>query len=160
MMDFSSPAGMAQLIAKAEVAGYGHLIELLRSAMRGEGNLCVPSRDTAMPPLWRLGKKRPLICLVGDDDYLEGGPSTWACAEKLRSWAAFAIIHGSGAECWQYAMAASVAREAKRLLFVETSSAAAQDWAEFLRQRADLKFWGILPKTGPHPVMPARGDVN
>jgi hypothetical protein len=153
---------IARIIAQAEQAGISYYTGLLRDVQRAELNMIVPMRDTVMPPLYRLGKQgRPLIVLLGDDDYRSAGPQTWACAAKLRDWAAFAIIHGTGAERWHYDMASAAARNVRRLLLIETTSAAAQDWAAFLHERSPkLPFLGILPPDGAHPVMPSKGQVH
>lgn len=155
----NTPEQIARLIEHSCALGNEHMVELLRPVMQGQINLSVPTRETRMPPLHRLGK-RPLCVLLGDDDYQPAGPSTWACAEKLRSWAGFAIVHGAGAKPAHYAMAAQLTLTTGRLLLIETTSEAAQDWAGFLRERRDLKFMGILPSDGPHPVMPAKGAVH
>ena len=93
------PAEIAHLIGQAELAGAGHYTPLLQAVMRAELNVCVPMRDTRMPPLWRLGKSgRPLVVLLGGDDYRPDGPDTWACAGKVREWASYAIVHGTGGQ--------------------------------------------------------------
>lgn len=159
---FTPQAEIARMIARAEQAGAGFLAGLLRPVMACEMNLIVPMRDTVQPPFYRIGKQgRPIVVLVGDDDYRPAGPHTWMCAAKLRAWASFAIVHGTGAEAWHYHMAAAAARDVGRLLLIETTSAAAQDWAGFLRERTPaLPFMGLLPPDGSHPVMPAKGDVH
>ena len=157
-----SRAEIARMIAQAETAGAGHLAGLLRPVMAGVLNVIVPMRDTVQPPFFRMSKGgRPVLVLVSDDDYRPAGPGTWACAAKLRAWAAFAIVHGTGAQGWHYAMAATAAQDVRRLLLIETTSAAAQCWAGFLWERTPtLPFMGILPPDGAHPVMPAKGDVH
>lgn len=153
---------IARMIGQAELAGAGFYTPLLRRVMQGELNACAPMRHTAMPPLYRLGKKgRPLVVIIGDDDYRPAGPDTWACADKLRAWASFAVVHGTGGRPEHYAMAAEMAMQVRRLLLIETTSAAAQDWAGFLRERTPiLPFMGVLPPVGAHPVVPARGDLH
>lgn len=155
-------AEIARMIAQAELAGAGFLAGLLRPVMAGELSLIVPMRDAVQPPFYRMAKKRrPIVTLVGDDDYATTGPGGWACADKLRAWAAFAIVHGTGAQLEHYDMAAAAARDVGRLLLIETTSTAAQEWAGFLQERTPaLPFMGILPPSGTHPVMPAKGDVH
>lgn len=147
-------AEIARMIGQAETAGVGHLSGLLLPVMRSELNVVVPSRDMVAPPLYRMGKKgRPVVALLGDDDYRPAGPGAWACAARLRSWAAFAIVHGTGAQRQHYDMAADKAKQVRRLLLIETTSAAAQDWAAFLSERVPpLPFMGLLPPDGVHPV--------
>lgn len=157
------PAEIARMIVQAEQAGVGFYAPLLRRVMLGELNICLPQRDTAMPPLWRLGKKgRPVVCILGDDDYATTGPAGWACAGKVRAWAAGAIVHGTGGQPWHYDGAADTAMKVRRLMFIETSSDAAQLWAAFLRERTPaLPFMGLLPPApGSHPVMPDKGGLH
>ncbi len=150
------------MIAQAEIAGAGHLAGILAPALRGELNIVAPRRETVQPPFYRMGKRgRPVVCVVGDDDYAPAGPETWACAVKRRAWASFAIVHGTGAQMWHYAMTAVAARDVGRLLLIETTSAAAQEWGGFIRERTPaLPFMGFLPRDGVHPVMPGRGDLH
>jgi len=157
-----TPDDFARLIALSEGMGDGYMTELLRPAARGELNLVVPGRDTVQPPFYRLAKRgRPIVAVVGDDDYQTTGPDGWACADKLRAWAAFAIVRGTGAQRQHYAAAAAMAADVRRLLFIETSSAGAQMWAGFLSERTPtLRFMGVLPPDGSHPVTPARGGLH
>ena len=99
---------------------------------------------------------------MGDDDYATTGPDGWACAAKLRTWAAFAVVHGTGAKREHYTMAACMVAKVGRLLLIETSSDGAQQWAAFLHERSPpLTFMGLLPPApGSHPVMPAKGDLH
>lgn len=153
----TTPEGFARLIVQVEAAGAGHMTGLLRPAARGDINVgFVPRGGT--PPLRRLERAgRPVVVVLGDDDYQSTGPDGWACAVKLRRWASYAIVNGGAGDRDHYAMAAVMARRVRRLLFVETSSAAAQEWAGFLKARTPaLPFLGILPTVGPHPILPPR----
>lgn len=162
MSGIRTPDDFAKLIAISEGMGDGHITELLRPAARGELNLMMPSRDTVQPPFYRLAKKaRPIVALVGDDDYATAGPDGWACADKLRAWAAFAVVHGTGAKREHYAMAAVMAAKVGRLLLIETSCNGAQLWAGFLAARTPpLTFMELLPPDRAHPVMPAKERVH
>jgi len=155
-------ADFARLISLAQTSGHGHLVELLRPAMRGQLNVSLPRRDTRMPPLHTMGKRgRPVLVLLGDDDYQPTGPKGWACSDKLRSWARFALVHAAGAEPAHYARAASLAIECGRLLLIETASSAADDWALFLSARSPaIPLLGILPTGGQHPIRPDAGAVH
>lgn len=153
---------IARVIGQAELAGAGFYVPLLRRVMAGEVNVCWPQRDTVQPPFYRLSKSgRPLVVIVGDDDYKPAGPDTWACSAKLRAWASFAVVHGTGGKPEHYAMAAEMTVQVRRLLLIETTSAAAQDWAAFLHERSpNLPFMGVLPPNGAHPVMPPRSGLH
>jgi len=77
-------ADIARVIGQAELAGAGFYVPLLRRVMQGEVNACWPQRDTVQPPFYRLSKSgRPLVIVVGDDDYATTGPDGWACAGKV-----------------------------------------------------------------------------
>ncbi len=162
MKGISTSSEFARLIAMSDSMNGGCMTELLRPASRGELNLIVPMRGTMQPPLYRVGKhRRPIVVVVSDDDYQTTGPDGWACADKLRSWAAFAVVHGTGGQRQHYAMVAVMAAKMRRLLLIETSSAGAQLWAGFLAERTPpLTFMGLLPPDGSHPVMPAKGEVH
>lgn len=162
MRTSTTKAEIANLIAQAEAAGFGHVTELLRPAMRGTLNVVAPARHTRMPPLHRIGKLGlPVVALIGDDDYAPAGPAGWACAAKLRTWARYAVVHGAAADARTYAMAAAVATIHRRVLFIETTSDAAPTWATFLRESApDLPLLGILPGEGAHPIPLNRGALH
>ncbi len=156
-------AQFARLIDMAQSTGFGHMVELLRPAMRGELNLISPSRQSVSLPFYRVEKRgRPVVAIVSDDDYQTGGPSTWASAAKLRNWARFALIHGSGAEAEQYALVAAMAQQVRRFLLIETSSTAVQAWGAFLAERSPkLPMMAILPRDGgAHPVTPTRSQMQ
>ncbi len=152
----------ARMIEVAQTAGFPHMVELLRPAMRGELNLISPDRQSLSLPFYRVEKRgRPVVTIVSDDDYQPGGPHTWASAEKLRNWARFALVHGSGAEPEQYRMIAAMALQVRRFLLIETSSAAAQEWGAFLAQRTPkLPMVAILPRDGIHPVPVPRSQMQ
>lgn len=158
----TSRADIARLLSQAEAAGAGHLAGILTPVIRGELDVIAPTRNTLALPFKRVGRRgQPVVVIVGDDDYRPAGPSTWACAWRIRAWAAFAIVHGTGAQRAHYDMAAGVAQRVGRLLLIETTSAAAQDWAGFLHGRTPaLPFMGLLPPDCVHPVMPAKGGVH
>ena len=163
MSGIHNPAEFARLIVLSESMGDGYMTELLRPASRGDLNLIVLSRGTVQPPFYRLAKKRrPIVALVGDDDYQTTGADGWACADRLRAWAAFAVVHGTGAQREHYTMAATLAAKVGRLLLIETSSDGAQQWAAFLHERSPaLEFMGLLPPVpGSHPIMPNKGEVH
>ena len=96
--------------------------------------------------------ERPTVALVGDDPgtpYGLGGPCAWRCAPALRSWRQAAIVHGAGGESAHYAEAIIAAHTIGRIVFVETTSANAPSWVDFLACETTLL---IKPKDGPHPL--------
>lgn len=158
----TSRADITRLLSQAEAAGAGHLAGILGPVIRGELDLIAPTRNTLALPFKRVSRRgRPVVVILGDDDYCHAGPGTWACAGRIRAWASFAIVHGTGAQRAHYDMAAGVAQRVGRLLLIETTAAAAQDWAGFLHGRTRaLRFMGLLPPDGVHPVMLAKRGVH
>jgi hypothetical protein len=100
---------------------------------------------------------RPTCVLIGADpgvEHPDPPPVAWACARRLKYWQPRAVvIHGAGGEADHYREAATATVLAGRLAFVETTSARALEWVEFLRC-PHTAVW--LPSDGVHPVPAAR----
>lgn len=100
----------------------------------------------------------PLLCWIGDDDEeASTGPDGWLSTPVVTRWAKSAIVHASGGESAHYAEAVRATLVTKRHLLVETSTAHASAWLRLLVGKPAL---AILPRTGPHPVVPPRGPVH
>ncbi len=105
--------------------------------------------------------RRPVLMVIGDDnepERLSTPPSGWRCARMLRAWAKSAIVHGAGGEADHYRLAVLMALTAERAVLVETSSACAVPWAEFLFPTVPTLL--IVPRSGPHPVAPSRSTMQ
>jgi hypothetical protein len=97
---------------------------------------------------------RPIVALVGGDQDIGGpdpAPRDWLCARRLRDWCHCAIVHGSGGEAEHYREAVRAAEFTGRCALIETTSARAPDWAEYLRPKRTLI---ITPAGGAHPIAP------
>jgi hypothetical protein len=104
--------------------------------------------------------RRPVLLIVADDlepERPSTPPSGWRCARMLRAWAKSAIVHGAGGEAEHYRLVVVAALTTGRAVMVETSSTCAVPWAEFLFPLPTLL---ILPRSGPHPIMPERGAMQ
>ena len=97
---------------------------------------------------------RPTVILVsGDPGWGETsyGPNQWRCAKPLRRWAVAGVLHGAAGRPEHYRDAVARAQRIGRLAFIETTSALAWSWDEFL---SPLPMTTILPVTGVHPAEP------
>jgi hypothetical protein len=145
-------------VAAAATAGAGHTAELLRAARRGEIAFVQPQDRAALVSMSALKRApRPVLVVVGDDDYQSTGPAGWVCAARLLRWSRWTCIHASGAEVAEYRAIAAATVLHWRALLIETSSAQAENWAAAL-YAANRQPHGciVLPGNGLHPVMPDR----
>lgn len=104
---------------------------------------------------------RPVLVLIGDDDYASTGPAGWACTPTLLRWARAAMVHGTGADVATYQLAVQMAVGCRRGLLIETSSPFARVWREALRTaRQPVPNVTLVAPNDAHPVMPARGAMQ
>ena len=90
-------------VAAAATGGAGHMAELLRFVRRGGMALVQPQDRAALVSISMLKlAPRPVLVVIGDDDYASTGPAGWACARRLLHWSQWACIHAAGAEVAQY----------------------------------------------------------
>ena len=134
-------------------------VELLRAVRRGEITLVACDRQ-GMPPRRVLkASGRPLIAVIGDDDYRSTGPTGWAATRRLLYWARAGMIHATGADVRSYRTAIGMALVSWRFLLVETDSAHLDEWSGALHKHG-VPFLGLRPPKGSHPVAPDRGRVQ
>jgi hypothetical protein len=148
-----------RLISAASAMELTGRVELLRAVRRGEITLVECDRQ-GMPPRRVLeASTRPILAVIGDDDYRSTGPTGWAAARRLQYWARSGMIHASGADVPSYRTAIGMAHVAQRFLLVETDSAHLDEWAASLRKH-NVPFIGLRPPTGSHPVAPDRSTLQ
>lgn len=126
-------------------------VELLRAVRRHEINLAEPARDAVVPLRVLERSLRPLIAIIGDDDYCSTGPAAWPATRRLFRWARGAMIHATGADAASYRLAIGIALHCRRFLMIETDTAHLQEWAEALQTRK-VPCLCLRPTTGAHPV--------
>ena len=103
---------------------------------------------------------RPIVALVGGDRDIGGPdpqPRDWLCARRLRDWCGCAIVHGAGGEPEHYREAVYAAEFTGRCALIETTSARAADWAEYLRPKHTLV---IVSTGGAHPIPATRRTAH
>jgi hypothetical protein len=103
---------------------------------------------------------RPVLVLVGDDDYATTGPAGWSATAMLLRWATSAVVHGTGGDIATYRMAADIAAANGRFLLIETSSAHVSTWRAAL-QAAGVPHLSLVPPSGGcHPLPLDRNAVR
>ena len=152
------PDDLANAAAMADQAGQPGVAELMREVRRGGIAVCFNSDRKRKMTVAELNQAaRPTIVVVGDDDYSSSGPSGWRCSATIADWAAAVVVHAAGADAESYAEAAKAARLLGRAVIIETDTAHAKDWATVFKGRPVLL---VLPKSGPHPIVPPRSSLN
>jgi hypothetical protein len=148
-----------QMIARAADAGAVGYVELLRAARRGEINVVQPARDAVVPLRLLKQTMRPLVAVLGDDDYTSTGPTAWPATRRLFRWARGAVIHATGADVPTYRMAISMALAYWRFLLIETDTAHMREWGEALLAQK-VPFVCLEPPDGVHPIPLSRGQLQ
>lgn len=153
------PDQFDRLIARVSTMNLPGLVELLRSARAGEINLVQIDREAAAPIRCMEQFSRPVICVIGDDDYQATGPAGWNATRRLLYWARGAMIHGTGGDAATYQLAIQMALVRRRFLLIECDSARAEQWGDVLLKRR-IPFIGLRPSDGVHPLMPSREQMQ
>ena len=130
---------------------------LVNALADGQITLVIPTRRDRAPLDAMRRATRPVVVLIGDDDYASTGPNGWRCAQKVTRWARAALVHGAGGERQHYEAAIMGAEAHGRFVLVETSSAYALPWLMLLSGKPVLT---IVPKGGPHPLPEMREVVH
>jgi hypothetical protein len=154
-----TPDQIDRLIAHASALGLRGRVELLRAVRDGAINLVEIGRQSAAPVRTLEQSPRPVVMVLGDDDYASTGPAGWTAWQRLSYWARCAMVHATGADAASYRLAVGMALIQRRMLLIETDSAHAHDWGAALHKR-NIPALGLLPLDGVHPVVPARGGMH
>src|ERR1039457_7103920 len=100
--EIGKPDQIDRLIATFAALGLVGSVELLRAVRRCEINLVEPARDAVVPLRLLERSTRPLIVVLGDDDYCSTGPTAWPATRRLFRWARGALIDATGADAPSY----------------------------------------------------------
>ena len=162
MVEITTSDQFAAVIAQISQAGYAFKVPLYQAAQAGVISLCEVTRD-GIPPLKRLDRTgRPVVILIGDDDYASTGPGGWAATRRLMHWARAALVHGSGGTAEDYCGAVAMAIQWNKMLLVETSSEHLMAWAGVV-QRAPRRIAAVFKRPtapGIHPVPLQKGEIQ
>jgi hypothetical protein len=149
------PEQLDRLIAHTAALELVGRVELFRAVRDGTINLIEVGREAPAPLRIMEQSPRPVVLVLGDDDYASTGPTGWAAWQRVSYWARAATVHATGADVASYQMAIGMALLRPRFLLVQTDSAHAHEWAEALHRRR-IPALGLLPLEGIHPVPPPR----
>ena len=136
-------------------------VPLARAVANGTIMLCSIDRGAPYPRRdLEASTRRPIVTLIGDDDYETTGPKAFPAAGRLaRYWANAIMLHAAGGETHHYDLVVAQAALSRRVLVVETDSAHADEWRDFLGNGRRVPLLCVLPTGGVHPVMPERSDA-
>ena len=149
------PRNLEKAIAFCRTHESEHHIPLLQAVGVGRLAYTALTDRLACPNVHALSRsRRASLILVGDDEGQTTGPYGWAAADQLARWTRGAMVHGTGGCRASYTLAVNMAQAAGRFVLVETSSDAAEAWAEIF-DRADVPTLILRPSGGGvHPVEP------
>jgi hypothetical protein len=131
-----------------------HRVPLFQAAAKGIIGLCDVPRGEPFPHGLLKALSRPVVAVIGDDDYRSTGPSGFPAAKRFAYWAKASIVHATGGEVKHYEEAVNAAVLCFRLLLVETDAAHGVEWRRFLGDGRRIPILAILPCDGVHPVKP------
>jgi hypothetical protein len=144
---------LAAMIAESS-RSCAHYVPLLRAVRAGRVALALPERHGAISSTRLKRAGRPVVVVLGDDDYMTTGPDGWVCTERVFGWARHIIIHAAAGHAEHYEAIALAAQVSGRLVLIETSSDAAVAWnnaAVKLGRRAVIQ--AVIPGPGvQHPA--------
>ena len=151
----ASRADLLEAIALNERAGARGMAHLFRALLSGRINLYPILSDCSASKFKQFARlaKGPTIALIGDDDGLNRGPSSWCIAARAVRWATAVVVHGAGAEVVHYEAAIRASERGHRVLFIECGSATQAAWqslAVAAQHRPAVLM--IFPRDGVHPV--------
>lgn len=162
MSDFlhiSEAGQINDLIVRAEAMDAPGRAELLRGVRDAGINTIFVDRFAVVPMKALRQTLRPLLVVVGDDDFASTGPAAWPSWNRLKTWARGALLHAAAGDVGSYRLAIAGTLARRKLVLIETSSQYARDWALALRQ-ANIPTVAVLPRGGEHPVLPAKKDLQ
>ncbi len=155
-----SPADLDRLIAQVS-QNAPHYVPLLRGVRAGLIATVQPDRAAEISTTRLKSLGRPVLVVLGDDDYQAGGPDEWKCAERVFGWSRQIIIHGAAARAVDYCYLPPVAMIVRRLVLVECASRHVDDWhAAATRWGRRAAIQRVIPPAGvQHPAPMAKGGA-
>lgn len=162
IMLIETEEGLDKLIALTSTMGFSGRAHLFRQVREQRLLVMECTRDAVFSMKLLKRQHKPMVVLLGDDDYQSTGPSSWAALPKILRWASRGVIHATGGDTASYDMAATMAVACRRLVLVETDSRHADEWGHaLLAARPPVPFIGLVPPAGEaHPVTPSWSEQH
>ena len=158
-IEIGKPDQIDRLIAAYACLDMVGRVELMRAVRAGTIDTVEPTRDRVVPTKILERSLRPLIAIIGDDDYASTGPAAWPATRRLFRWAKGAMVHATGADAPSYQIAIGMAMQCRRFVLIETDSTHAREWGEALLARR-VPFIGLVPTDGTHPLSVPKEGLN
>ena len=153
-----SYAQLSDAINRARHTGSCAYVPILEAVRAGRvACVFVTRRDGMVSNRTLKTFERPVLVIVGDDDYGSTGPAGWTTKVPLMRWTRAVMVHGAGAEPDHYWAAVAGSEAHGRFVLVETSSEHVPAWMACAAERVAV---AIVPRNGPHPVLPSRGAMH
>ena len=158
-----------RIIRAQESAGYAFRNPIYRAALAGDLGAIVEVLPGGRVPREALWSDAATVAVIADDAGLSRGPADFPDAERLFAWARRVMIHAAGGEAFHYEWTVKAARIFRRVLMVETTTAAEPAWmalAERERDRREAEGrepFGLLliqvpADKPPHPAAPGGAE--
>lgn len=158
MIGHLSYVQLSDAINRAQHLGSHAYIPILEAVRAGRiACVFVTRRDGMVSNRTLKTFARPVMVIVGDDDHAATGPAGWPTTAPLMRWTRAVMVHGAGAEPDHYKAAVAGTEAHGRFVLVETSSQHVPAW---MTCAADRVAVAIVPRNGPHPVMPNREAMH
>jgi hypothetical protein len=146
------PDEIDRLIALAANMNLIGRVELLRAIRAGVLNMVELDREGKLPVRAMEKSARPVLLLIGDDDYAATGPTGWTATRRLLYWAKAGVVHATAADAASYQMAIRMTLAHRRCVLIETDTAHAAEWSTALVAHR-IRCIELMPGDGgAHPV--------
>jgi hypothetical protein len=158
--EIRAPDEIDRLIALTANMNLVGRIELLRAIRAGVLNMVELDREGKLPVRAMEKSARPVLVLIGDDDYAATGPTGWAATRRLLYWAKAGLVHATAADAASYRMAMRMTSAHRRVALIETDTAHAAQWSTALVARR-IPCIELMPGDGgTHPIPLARNALQ
>jgi hypothetical protein len=163
----SSPDGHIR-ITRAQTARFVEVmaaacpakLPIVRALAAGLIGIVEVERGATFPAELRKPAPKPLIAIIGDDDFASTGPAGFPSAKRFGYWSRAVMVHGAGAEAAHYALAVEAALVLRQVLLVETDAQHIEEWTRFLGDGKRAPILEIRPRDGIHPAPIDRGRLQ
>ncbi|BDG74082.1 hypothetical protein [Roseomonas fluvialis] len=158
-----------RIIRPQEAGGFEFRNALYRAHLAGDVGALIEVLPRGRVPRQALWSAVTTIAVIGDDAGLSSGPGDFPDAGRLLTWAQRVMIHAAGGTTCHYDWAVAAARIHRRVLLVETNTAAEPAWMHLAERERDrreaegrepfaLLLIQVPADKPPHPAIMARAE--